>query len=46
MGVQILKSLPQVIITPHMAFLTAATTVANLTAAALGEPLVNEVKPQ
>ena len=49
----VLKSLPQVIVTPHIAFLThealqniADTTVANLKAAALGEELVNELKPR
>lgn len=42
----------QVLVTPHSAFLTkealasiAATTVDNLKACALGQPLVNEVKP-
>ena len=47
----VLKSLPQVIVTPHVAFLThealqniADTTVENLKAAALGEELVNELK--
>ena len=49
----VLKALPQVLITPHIAFLThealeqiGAVTVANLTAAARGEALVNEVKPK
>lgn len=48
----VLKSLPQVLVTPHIAFLTqealaniAETTVQNLKAAALGEALVNEVVP-
>lgn len=52
-GFQTLKSFPQVIITPHVAFLTeealksiAEVTVANLKAAALGEDLVNQVKPR
>lgn len=47
-----LKTMPQVLITPHIAFLTqealgniADTTVANLKACAAGEDLVNEVKP-
>lgn len=46
-----LKSMPQVIVTPHIAFLThsaldaiAATTRDNLLAAAEGKDLVNEVK--
>ena len=48
----VLKSLPQVLITPHIAFLTqealaniADTTVENLHECALGMDLVNEVKP-
>jgi len=48
-----LKTLPQVIVTPHIAFLTkealdqiAITTVDNLTAVALGRDLANEVKPK
>lgn len=48
-----LKSLPQVIITPHIAFLTdealgniGDTTLSNIVAAATGEELVNEVKAQ
>jgi D-lactate dehydrogenase len=48
---KLLVSLPQVIVTPHVAFLTQEalknigdTVVVNLRAAALGEVLVNEVK--
>ncbi|EFN59634.1 hypothetical protein CHLNCDRAFT_55930 [Chlorella variabilis] len=48
-----LKSLPQVIITPHSAFLTrealkniADTTVQNVLEAVAGGPLTNEVKPR
>jgi len=48
----VLKSLPQVLITPHVAFLTeealaniADTTVENLRQCALGTNLANEVKP-
>lgn len=48
----VLKSLPQVLVTPHIAFLTrealaaiADTTVQNLKAAAQGLELTNEVKP-
>ena len=48
-----LKSLPQVVITPHIAFLTdealgniGDTTLSNLVAYATGEELVNEVKAQ
>ncbi|KAL4539527.1 hypothetical protein Ndes2437B_g02104 [Nannochloris sp. 'desiccata'] len=48
----VLKSLPQVLITPHIAFLTqealgniADTTVENLHQCALGMNLANEVKP-
>ena len=48
----VLKSLPQVLITPHIAFLThealaniADTTVENLRACSCGTHLVNEVKP-
>jgi D-lactate dehydrogenase len=48
----VLKALPQVLVTPHVAFLTrealasiAATTVDNLRAVAAGQELVNEVKP-
>lgn len=48
-----LKSLPQVVVTPHSAFLTrealkniADTTVENLRDCALGRPLRNEVKPR
>jgi D-lactate dehydrogenase len=48
----VLKSLPQVLITPHIAFLTqealaniADTTVENLNQCALGMDLANEVKP-
>jgi D-lactate dehydrogenase len=48
----VLKSLPQVLITPHIAFLTqealaniAATTVENLHCCALGIELTNEIKP-
>ena len=47
----LLKNLPQVLVTPHIAFLThealgniAETTVENLKAAALGLDLVNELK--
>lgn len=48
-----LKSLPQVVITPHIAFLTdealgniGDTTLSNLVAAATGEDLLNEIKAQ
>lgn len=48
----VLKSYPNVLITPHSAFLTkealrniAQTTLENLTAFATGEPLVNQVRP-
>lgn len=47
---QVLKSLPQVLITPHIAFLTrealaniANTTVENLKAVVTGAAVVNEV---
>jgi D-lactate dehydrogenase len=50
---KILETLPQVLVTPHIAFLTkealaniADTTVGNLKAAALGQELVNEIKPR
>ncbi|GAB4816217.1 hypothetical protein N2152v2_003263 [Parachlorella kessleri] len=46
-----LISLPNVLITPHSAFLTnealsniAETTISNLKACAMGEPLINEVR--
>ena len=42
----------QVLITPHSAFLTnealsniAETTISNLRACCMGEPLINEVRP-
>ena len=49
----VLKSYPNVLITPHSAFLTkealrniARTTLENLMAFSIGEPLVNEVGPR
>lgn len=49
----LLKTLPQTLVTPHIAFLThealqniADVTVVNLRAAALNEPLVNEIVPR
>ena len=49
---QLLTSFPQVLVTPHSAFLTlealnniAATTVENLLAFESGSELVNAVKP-
>ncbi len=48
----LLRSYPQVLITPHSAFLTqealkniADTTIANIKDFALAKPLVNEAKP-
>lgn len=50
---KMLEALPQVLVTPHVAFLTgealtniADVTVQNLKAVALGQDLENEVKPQ